>query len=498
MKCKRFVSITFFFVILLITSNHALALPAFPGAEGFGANSVGGRGGQVIKVTNLNDSGTGSFRAAVLATGPRIVVFEVSGIINLASTLFITEPYLTIAGETSPGGILVTGRQTSLNTHNVIMRHMRFRVGSHGIQQGADPEKLDAFDLYGNSRLDWFKGPGVSDVIIDHCSFSWGVDETMTVDTGAHDFTIQWSIISEGLSQAGHPKGEHSKGLLISGKFDGAYRGSIHHNYFASNFDRNPLVSGPSDGDVPGARWVDIRNNVVYNFRLSLSMGVQQNAAGNWIHNYVRRDGPESGATANEMNFWPPSPSVNNLLYVEGNLGARRQSQADPQWCVGDEWRSGLVSTNYQKSTPYDTTDAKVKTQIISRGIADCILTSVGATAPTRDGVDKRLMNEWQTGTGAIPMNVVYPNDFPTFATPSPPADSDNDGMADSWEATQGYTVGTNDSAGDKDSDGYTNIEEYLHYLSAKSYTYRSECMSVLDPVIPPFLAPILINIEEK
>ncbi|EKD26366.1 MAG: Pectate lyase [uncultured bacterium] len=449
-------------------------LYAFPGAEGFGAKAIGGRGGKVIKVKNLNDTGPGSFREAVMSTGSRIIVFEVSGIINLISEIFIKEPYLTIAGETSPGGILITGRQTSINTHNVIIRHMRFRVGSHGIQYGADPEQHDALDLFGNSMPSWFDGPGVSDVIIDHCSFSWGVDETMTADTGAHDFTIQWCIISEGLSYAGHPKGEHSKGLCLSQKFGGVYKASIHHNYFANNKDRNPLVTGPSDGDLPGVRWVDIRNNVVYNFKDSLSMGVQDNGAGNWIHNYVRRDGPESWSLANELNFWAPYPDANNLIYVQGNIGARRSSQSDPEWCVGDEWHEYLVTTNYQKTTPYNIIGGEVVTQIMSWKVANDIVNKVGSTVPKRDLIDERLMNEWKNGTGAIPLNVKYPDDFPTFQNIAPPQDQDNDGMADSWEQKQGFNTAIDDSALDADGNGYTNIEEYLHYLAEGTKTTSS------------------------
>ena len=133
-------------IVLAFWAETSIAVPAFPGAEGFGANTVGGRGGRVIKVTNLNDSGAGSLRAAVTASGPRIVVFEVSGIINLQSVLRINNPNITIAGQTSPGGILVTGNMTLIETSEVIVRHMRFRVGSHG---SGDKEQLDSLDIWG-------------------------------------------------------------------------------------------------------------------------------------------------------------------------------------------------------------------------------------------------------------------------------------------------------------------------------------------------------------
>ena len=492
---------------------------AFPGAEGFGAKSKGGRGGSVFKVTNLNDYGPGSFREAVEApprsyannkpewesladynsreaagnsrprhypngvwrnelestylerisrTGHRIIVFEVSGIINLESDLYISYAYLTIAGETSPGGILVTGRQTTITAHDIIMRHMRFRLGSHRIADGADPEVLDSLDIWGKY---WSGFDGAYNIMIDHCSISWGVDETFTISGGVNSTTVQWSIISEGLSNAGHPKGEHGKGLLVSGKYVYDNTVSVHHNYIAHNNDRNPLIEGPENVDIT----VDVVNNVIYDFNI-MPMGLETPKI-NWVNNYVKQ-GPSSTASySQEITHYDLGNSLtpSALLYVNNNIGSTRLSQNDPQWNVGWYYWNQDTPTTWKRDTPWPV--PLVTTQTMSSSVADCVLTNVGATAPVRDSVDERVVGDFNAGTGSIIDNIRYPDDFPTFQSLPVPADTDNDGMADSWETANGMNVGINDSAGDKNNNGYTNIEEYLHYLSDKSITFNAICI---------------------
>lgn len=471
-------------VLHAIVNPGLLHSKAFPGAEGFGMNSAGGRGGRIIKVTNLNDSGPGSFREAVEAPsrhyadgsysweseedyqgrldayGPRIVVFEVSGIINLESDVWITYPYLTIAGQTSPGGILVTGFQTTLKAHDVIMQHMRFRVGSHRIADGVDPEQLDPFDIWGPY---WGESLDTSNIIIDHCSFSWGVDETLTITGGVMDTTIQWCIVSEGLSQAGHPKGEHSKGLMVSGKYEYPNRVSLHHNYIAHNTSRNPLMSSPDGVDVI----VDGVNNVSYNWYGGLSPACDGAAKCNWVHNYAKK-GPESNDYSYEVTHYSDSSiTPMPLLYVYGNIGSRRLSQDKPQWNVGWYYRDQLADEAWRKSEPWPA--PHVITTEMSYEYALEILKNVGATKPVRDSVDVRIVADFAAGTGVIIDNITYPDDFATFANPAPPVDNDNDGMADIWESGKGLNTAVDDSASDRDSDGYTNIEEYLYYLSTGS-----------------------------
>ncbi|MFC2123989.1 polysaccharide lyase family 1 protein [Bacteroidota bacterium] len=431
-------------------------LLAFPGAEGFGANTIGGRGGEVIKVTNLTDSGPGSFRAAVTASYPRIVVFEISGIINLESNLDIYNPYLTVAGQTSPGGILVTGYQTLVNTHDVIIRYIRFRVGSHRIADGADPENLDAFDIWGD-----YWGPNKAyNIIVDHSSFSWGVDETFTVSGGVTNTTIQWCIISEGLRYAGHPKGEHSKGLMVSGKYAGPNTVSVHHNYIAHNTARNPLISSPDGVDMI----VDLVNNVSYNWKGGLSPENGGTAKTNWIHNYSKQ-----GASSNSYSFElqysnPVSPAI-PLIYVYGNIGSTRLSQSDPQWNVGVDWHDELLSESYRQLSPWPT--ESITTTEISYDYALEIIENAGATKPFRDSVDIRVVNDFVNTTGDIIDNITFPDDFPIFPDLPAQADTDSDGMPDTWETANG--LNPND-ASDRNGtnlslDGYTNIEIYLNSL---------------------------------
>ena len=466
-----------------VTVNAENFIPAFPGAEGYGAKAIGGRGGRIVKVTNLNDSGPGSFREAVTSpprhwvnpnlyvyepeadfiqrlddSGHRIVVFEVSGIINLESGLNINTPYLTIAGETSPGGILVTGYQTTITNHDVIMRHMRFRVGSHRMTDGADPETLDSFDILGK----YWGGINASNIMIDHCSFSWGVDETVTFSGGVTNTTIQWSVVSEGLSHAGHPKGEHSKGLLVSGKYEHPNSVSIHHNYIAHNTARNPMIASPANVDTR----VDVVNNVVYNWHGGLAPTSAGAAKINWDNNYAKQ-GVDSNSYSYEVILGDINVAPNPQLYVHGNIGSTRLSQSAPNWNVGFEWRNQLLDEAWRRLERWDA--PIINSSEMSLAVANNILSQVGATAPMRDSVDKRVIADFDAGTGSIIDNIVFPDDFPVFQNLPAPVDSDNDGMADSWELEQELNVGINDSALDQDGNGYTNIEEYLHHLSTIS-----------------------------
>jgi parallel beta-helix repeat protein len=535
------------------TADSTYALPAFPGAEGFGANTIGGRGGKVIKVTNLNDHGPGSFREAVEAppksyangtynweadavyakrledTGHRIVVFEVSGIINLESDLSISYAYVTIAGETSPGGILITGHQTTVQTHDIIMRHMRFRVGSHKIVYerdangeivyydrsgtppasyakncvwgnkvagkfndpnndpipnvlrkpeynvcelpnpganiypyvGEDPGSFDSFDIWGKR----WSGVDAYNIMVDHCSFSWGIDETFTISGGVTTTTVQWSIISEGLSNAGHEKGGHSKGLMVDGNKLVDTAVTLHHNYIAHNTDRNPLLANHPENPANGNTFfVNGVNNVSYNWYGGLSpLVAEMDTKTNWIYNYAKK-GPNSSSYSFEATISVGSQTPKQFLYVLGNTGSTRIDQSAPEWNVGWSYKNQLADIGWQKTTPWPA--PAVTTTEMSDAYASEVLNTVGATKPFRDSVDARVIADFASGTGTIRNNVKFPEDFPVFQNLSVPADTDNDGMSDSWETSQGFNTGVDDSAQDKDSDGYTNIEEYLHSLA--------------------------------
>ncbi|MGB8359464.1 MAG: pectate lyase, partial [Bacteroidales bacterium] len=210
--------------INIIGSAPIFSQPAFPGAEGFGANTIGGRGGRVIEVTNLNDSGSGSLREAVEAEGPRIIVFRVSGTIAQKTILRIYNPYITIAGQTAPGdGICLKDNELEIAADQVVVRYIRSRAGDRVSKE--------------NHGINIVAG---KNIIVDHCSTSWAIDETLSATTRGHlgNLSVQWCIISESLNNSRHSKGPHGYGSLIRGGWGNGY--TFHHNLYAHNSARNP------------------------------------------------------------------------------------------------------------------------------------------------------------------------------------------------------------------------------------------------------------------
>src|SRR4051812_42956586 len=299
--------------------ERASGVPAFPGAEGGGARTPGGRGGEVYVVTNLDDRGPGSFRAAVEAEGPRIVVFGVSGLITLETPLDIEHPYLTIAGQTAPGdGVCVRGQSVHINTHDVIIRYMRFRRGNLEV------------------RDDALGGYPVGNVIVDHVSASWGLDENLSLyrymkkTAGAPDqklavenLTIQWSISSEALNRNHHAFGGTWGGL----------GSSFHHNLFACNTGRNPSIG---TGGL-----FDFRNNVLFNWQHRTIDGGEGNSRVNLVANYFK-PGP---ATTDEnlrhrickidtRSKRYENPGVGKW-FVEGNFVAGSPAVTADNWAGG-------------------------------------------------------------------------------------------------------------------------------------------------------------------
>ncbi len=407
---------------------------AFPGAEGFGADTIGGRGGTVIKVTNRNDDGAGSFREACEASGPRIVVFEVSGTISLSEGIDITDPYITIAGQTSPGGICIKNWPLEVRSHDIVIRHMRFRPGTGG---GGTDVRVEAVHNRG-------EGGAFYNVILDHCSMSWATDENVDMGGDATDLTLQRCIISEGLYEAGF-EGHHSCGFLDN---NGNTDITIHHCIFAHNDERNPRIHGGL---------VDFRNNIVYDFH-SWCGSIGHYGGGNaiylnWVGNYVK-NGPE-GSTKYSVGLRGDNECYLGV-YVDDNIGPYRPDG------TGDEW---LVVNNpdladEQATSPYDvpsvTTDSVFD-------VYDDVLADCGATLPQQDSVDERIIDDVLNGTGGFIDNPSEVGGWPNLSGGSPPTDSDDDGMPDDWETARGLNPDVDDSAGDRDSDGYTNIEEYIN-----------------------------------
>ena len=437
--------------------------PAFPGAQGFGAYAEGGRGGRVIEVTNLKTSGPGSFRAACYAKGPRIVVFRVSGLIDIGR-LNIREPFITIAGQTAPGdGVCLRNGQISVQTHDVILRHLRSRPGDHPLVVPLG-EGLDAIHT----------GRDAADVIIDHCSATWGVDETLSVSGSARNVTVQWSIISEGLHDSIHPEGRHSKGLMVFLHGQQA-RISIHHCLLAHNSDRNPLISTkPIKSKGPSAPVVDVRNNVIHNpgrpnscILYAPVCPLRVNYVGNVIKNGP--DGLRLGLAekANCGVAMVGPENTESRLYVKDNIwpGQARQSKRKlDDWGVVDyphAYRQNAYPQTTRSHAPIPA--ASVTTEPAQQAF-ESVLNYAGATRPVRDVVDARVAAEVRAGTGRIINSPRDVGGYPTYASAAPPADSDHDGMPDAWEKRFGFNPSDPaDGPKDLDGEGYTNVEEFLN-----------------------------------
>jgi pectate lyase len=415
---------------------------AFPGAEGFGQYSRGGRGGRVIKVTNLEDNGPGSLREAIAGRGPRTVVFEVSGIIDLQRDLDIRRGELTIAGQTAPGdGITLRGRALTVNADDVIIRYLRARPGD------AAGAELDAISVR--------KG---KNIIIDHCSTSWATDETLTIGASRFDtprlidnVTVQWSIISESLNLSVHSKGEHGYGTLLRG--DSGARFSMHHNLWAHHKARMPRPGNYLDRDVdPIGPLFDIRNNVFYNWAGSYSgynADTDSIARYNFVGNYYL-EGPSSRAAIafDESNPYASMYFANNWMNgkpVEGAMSIVRMPV------------NGALALREHAHESRVTEAADVAFR--------SVLEHAGASL-ARDAVDRRIVKEVRTRSGKIIDGVDEVGGWPVHeSTPAPP-DADNDGMPDEWETRSGLDRNDpSDGAIDPDGDGYTNLEDYLNSL---------------------------------
>jgi pectate lyase len=421
-------------------------LPVFPGAEGFGTRTIAGRGGRIIEVTSLADSGPGSLREALNDPSPRIIVFRVGGTIELTESLAITHPFVTVAGQTAPGdGICIKNAGIYITTHDVLIQHLRVRPGNQG---DVEPENNDAISILGPHA----SNEGAYNVVIDHVSASWGEDETISTWYGAHDITISWSIISEALNRSRHRKETHSAGLLVG---DSSYHVSMHHNLLAHNDFRNPNISQGGTHDFV--------NNVIYNWGVLPAeiYDYGSNTFLNFIGNYFI-PGPSTTTGPYEILFNEGDPRI----YVEGNIGPHRPDETMSEWAlVGFGWgEEGVAPEEYRSLTRFTT--HPITATSAAQALED-VLAGAGATEPRRDPVDERVVSEVMSRTGAIIDSPQDVGGYPTLASGVPPEDSDHDGMADDWERAIGLDPSDpSDGNGDLDGDGYTNVEEYLHELS--------------------------------
>lgn len=444
------------------TGTRALvpsAIAAFPGAEGFGSAAIGGRGGRVIEVTNLNDSGSGSLRAAVGAEGKRIVIFRVAGTIELESSLIITSPYITIAGQTAPGeGITLRGMSSqvealiNIQTHDVLVRFLKLRAGPPSAGDGMMIMADDAHDTY--------------NVVIDHNSMSWAVNRNLATWYDVHDISIQWNIFSEGLDCSIHPKGCHSKGVLLGGYASdedkdepGAGNISFHHNLMAHNGERNPLVSTSGVTDVV--------NNVAYNAFGSFSHVDFQHQLTvipvNYVGNYFK-----AGANTDPGKYGVDvaSPEIFGAqIYIQGNIDGHRQNDAQPDIDMVDPAARPYIISARNAAAPVTSTSAmEAFDRVLADAGAQAGLACDGTIFARRDAIDARIVSEVRDGTGGI---IDDPSEVGGWLN-IPPAeaceDSDHDGMPQLWEQKFGFNpADPSDGSTDADGDGYTNVEEFLN-----------------------------------
>ena len=423
-----------------------VGLPVFPGAEGFGTRTTAGRGGKVIEVTSLADEGPGTLRAAVNDPSARIIVFRAAGTIELKSELQINHPFVTIAGQTAPGGgICIKDAGITIITHDVLIQHIRVRPGNKGAVDADINDAVSILGPHGDSR-------GAYNVVLDHISASWGEDETVSTWYGAHDITISWSIISEALNRSRHRKKTHSAGLLIG---DSSYNVSIHHNLLAHNDFRNPLIAGGGTHDIV--------NNVIYNWGVLPAEIVDygSNTFLNFVGNYFVA-GPSTNPGPYEILF----PQGNPKIFVRDNIGPHRPDPNMDEWAiVGFQWgEQGVAPVKHRSSTKFET--PQISTQSSDEAMK-IVLAEAGATRPQRDAVDRRIVDDVKNRTGKIIDSPEQAGGYPELPGGIPPVDSDHDGMSDEWERRMNLNPqDASDSNGDLDEDGYTNIEEYLHSLT--------------------------------
>ena len=457
-------------------------IPAFPGAEGGGAFTEGGRNGKVIVVKTLAEDGPGSFREACETGGARIIVFNVSGIIRLTTPIHVRAPYLTIAGQTSPGdGICVTGASFLIDTHDVILRHMRFRRGAQDV----------AF------RDDAIGGNPIGNIMIDHCSASWGLDENMSIyrhvyDRGANgkglklptvNVTIQNSIFSEALDTYNHAFGSTC----------GGHNCMFTRNLYASNISRNCSI-----GMDEGFNFV---NNVIFNWWNRSVDGGDYNSLFNIINNYFKPgpitplDKPISYRILKpEAGRDTSKPVTFGKAYVSGNIVEGNDKVTKNNWDGGVQLSEQHQAGDYLQKIRVDKPFAMPPITIMDTKQAyKFVLENAGADFPKRDAIDIRVVKTVMTGKAIYVKNA--PEFIPKYVKRRLPVDSykkgiitdirqvgglpeykgqpykdsDNDGMPDAWEKANGLNPNDpTDAVKDCNGDGYTNIEKYINGIDTK------------------------------
>jgi len=440
---------------------------AFPGAEGYGRFAIGGRGGKVVEVTNLQDSGVGSLRYAVeKVKGPRTIVFNVSGTIELKSRLVVGDRYITIAGQTAPGkGITISRAPVGLTGDDGIIRFLRVRIGAG--------RTYDGMGL-----------TGANFSIIDHCSISWTIDESFS-SRGAHHITLQNTLISEALNVAGHSKYQDGKMHGYAATIGGDI-GSFHHNLLAHNFGRNWSMGGGLNGNGYYTGKLDIRNNVVYNWGHRATDGGANQV--NFVNNYYKPGAATTFFYA--LNAQHEGVGLGKQqYYFKGNVMGGYFDETNQE-----DGRKTTISNN--EIVEYDTFvdepffPSYVKTQS-AREAYKRVLSDVGSNRPL-DQHDQRIIQETLDSTYAYTgelsklggmidteKDVGGLEDYPSEKRPDK-WDTDHDGLPNWWEEAKGFNVNSkkgdfSDSNADQDKDGFTALEDYLNWLAQPHYRLEVE-----------------------
>lgn len=482
-------------------------LPAFPGVEGGGKYITGGRGKEVITVTNVNDSGEGSLRWALeqaAAKGGATIVFNVAGNIELKSSLrFDGVKNVTIAGQTAPGdGITISGYDTNISgTENVIIRYLRFRPGAINVHSGGD--SMDA--MWGRDN-DGF--------IIDHCSFSWNTDECLSLYRGENG-TVQWCMVYESLALSGHGKGRHGYGGITGGD-----KVTWHHNLYANHTSRNPRIGGGYAGaaDNDHIAVLQFSNNMIYNWGFNTCYG-----GGSTYTNFINNYSLAGPGTRDSVKNWVINPGekakdgyyINNniiadytgALKVTGNLATPDAINANGRFSgstADDENKTEL------RTTPFVSTESSgVNNGVVNEGFDEYnegvlpvvnstykqVLDQAGATYPRRDAQDARLVSEVRNGEGSYINTEHEVGGYlsePNVITASRAADfdTDGDGMPDAWETENGLNPkNANDGKGTSDLSvkfmgvaGYTNLEVYLSSLVDIDHVAENARAEIVTP----------------
>jgi hypothetical protein len=444
--------------------------------------SFGGRGGKVYAVTSLEDAGPGTFREACNAVGPRVVVFHVAGTIRLKNRVRIRAPYVTIAGQTAPGdGICIRGATVCVDTHDVVIRHLRFRRGETNVA----------------NRDDALGGNPVGNVVIDHCSASWGLDENLSMYRHMYkppgsdkelklptvNITIQWCISSEGLDTYAH----------AFGSTIGGHNSTFHHNLWACNTGRNPSVG--MDGDF------NFLNNVLYNWRHRTLDGGDQKSRYNVINNYYK-PGPVTpdGAIAHRVlrpDGRRPGPDKTlprewGKAYVAGNVVAGNDAVTKDNWAGGVQIDGGddptVILPRVRADKPFPMAEVPIQP---AAEAYESVLEHAGATRPRRDPVDRRVVEQVRTGTvtyaqgKGIITDVKQVGGYPEYRGERV-TDTDGDGIPDEWELRHGLNPNDPSDAAKDSGDGYTNLEKYLNGLDPRVKTDWKDLRNNRDPLMTP------------